>query len=105
MAWLRDTDERFERRPPDAIRLGVATAGAVLAGMWAQTQSQLDRDLFQTINGLGDGLEGVAKVFYYGFGSIWTVIAVSLLLLVLRQARMAAQTAIAGAAAWGIALL
>jgi uncharacterized membrane protein YbhN (UPF0104 family)/tRNA A-37 threonylcarbamoyl transferase component Bud32 len=105
MAWLRETDERFERRPPDAVRLVVAAIGVVLAGMWAQTQSQLDRNLFQVVNALGDGLEGVAKVFYYGFGSIWTVLGVSLVLLVLRQVRTATQVAIAGTATWGIALL
>ncbi len=105
MVWLRDTDERFERRPPDAIRLVVAGIGVVLAGMWAQTQSSLDRNLFQVVNAVGDGLEGLAKFFYYGFGSIWTVLGVTLLLLVLRQARVALQVAIAGAATWGIALL
>lgn len=105
MAWLRETDERFERRTPDAVRLGFAVALLVLAGLWAQSQSQLDRNLFQVVNGLGDGFLGPAKFFYYGFGSIWTVLGVTLLLLVLRQVRIATQVVIAGAAAWGIALL
>lgn len=105
MAWLRPTDERFERRPPDAVRLGVAIAGAVLAGLWAQSQSTFDANLFQPINGLGNGLESYAKFFVYGFGSIWTVLGVALLLLIVRQVRMAGQTAIAGAAAWGIAAI
>jgi uncharacterized membrane protein YbhN (UPF0104 family)/membrane-associated phospholipid phosphatase len=103
MAWLRETDERFERRTPDAVRLVVAILGAVLAGMWAQTQSQLDTNLFQPVNALGNGLESYAKFFFYGFGSIWTVLGISLLLLVVRQVRMAAETAIAGAAAWALA--
>ena len=103
MAWLRETDERFERRTPDAVRLVIAVIGTVLAGMWAQTQSQIDTNLFQPINVLGNGLESYAKFFFYGFGSIWTVLGVCLLLLVARQVRMATQTAIAGAAAWGVA--
>jgi len=104
MAWLRETDERFERRPPDVVRLVVAAIGVILAGMWAQTQSQIDTNLFQPVNALGNGLESYAKFFYYGFGSIWTVIGVALLLLIFRQTRMAFQAAIAGAAAWGIAI-
>ena len=103
MAWLRETDERFERRTPDAVRLVVAILGVVLGGMWAQTQSQLDTNLFQPINALGNGLESYAKFFFYGFGSIWTVLGISLLLLVVRQIRMAAETAIAGGAAWALA--
>ena len=40
--------------------------------------SQLDTNLFQPINGLlGNGLESYAKFFYYGFGSIWTVLGVA----------------------------
>jgi uncharacterized membrane protein YbhN (UPF0104 family) len=105
MAWLRPTDEQFERRPPDAVRLTIAVIGAVLAGMWAQTQSSFDANLFQPINALGNGLESYAKFFVYGFGTIWTVLGIALLLLLVRQVRMAAQTAIAGAAAWGIATL
>jgi uncharacterized membrane protein YbhN (UPF0104 family)/membrane-associated phospholipid phosphatase len=105
MAWLRETDERFERRTPDAVRLGFAIVVTVMAGLWAQTASQLDTNLFQPINALGNGLESYAKFFYYGFGSIWTVLGLALLLLLLRQTRIATQTAIAGVAAWGVALL
>ena len=47
MAWIRDTDEKAQRRPADIALLGVAGLAAVLAGMWAQTQSSVNANLFR----------------------------------------------------------
>ena len=100
----RPTNTSSAEHPTPSVS-GSAIAVTVLAGLWAQTASQLDTNLFQPINALGNGLESYAKFFYYGFGSIWTVLGLALLLLLARQMRIATQTAIAGASAWGIALL
>ena len=104
MAWIRDTDERAERRAPDVVRLIAATIGVVLAGMWAQTQSSIDGNLFATLNDLGGDLVDVAKGVY-ALGSIWAVLALALVLLITRHVRMSWQIALAGAVAWGLALL
>src|SRR6476620_2323654 len=47
--------------------------------------------------GLGKGI--------YALGSIWPVLAVAVLLLVLRQFRIAVYAVLAGAGAWGLSLL
>ena len=73
--------------------------------MWAQTASQLDTNLFQPINALGNGLESYAKFFYYGFGSIWTVLGLALLLLLLRQMRIATRDRDRRSVRLGVALL
>ena len=72
--------------------------------MWAQTQSSIDGNLFATLNDLGGDLVDVAKGVY-ALGSIWAVLALALVLLITRHVRMSWQTALAGAVAWGLALL
>jgi len=104
MAWVRDTDERAKRRGLDVVRLVAASVGFAVAGMWAQTQSSVDLNLFATLNSLGNEFLDVAKVLY-ALGSIWTVLVLALVLVVARHLRIAAQVALAGAAAWGVALL
>jgi uncharacterized membrane protein YbhN (UPF0104 family)/membrane-associated phospholipid phosphatase len=104
VTWIRDTDERALRRPSDLALLVVSAVLALLAGFWAQTQSTVDVNLFRTLNDLAGNMVGLAKGIY-ALGSIWAVLAVTAVLLVLRQLRVAAYAAIAGAGAWGLALL
>jgi uncharacterized membrane protein YbhN (UPF0104 family)/membrane-associated phospholipid phosphatase len=104
VTWIRDTDERAPRRPSDLALLVVSAVLALLAGFWAQTQSTVDVNLFRTLNDLAGNMVGLAKGIY-ALGSIWAVLAVTAVLLVLRQLRVAAYAAIAGAGAWGLALL
>ena len=77
---------------------------ALLVGFWAQTQSSVNVNLFRALNGLSGNMVGLAKGVY-ALGSIWAVLAVALVLLVLRQLRVAVYTVVAGAGAWGLALL
>jgi uncharacterized membrane protein YbhN (UPF0104 family)/membrane-associated phospholipid phosphatase len=104
MAWIRNTAEPTERRPVDIARLVFCGVSVVVLGVWAQSQSAVDVNLFDTINGLGDNMVGVAKALY-ALGSIWALLAVAVGLLALRQPSVALRVAIAGGAAWGVALL
>jgi uncharacterized membrane protein YbhN (UPF0104 family)/membrane-associated phospholipid phosphatase len=104
MTWIRDTDEQARRRPSDIALLAVSTVLALLVGFWAQTQSTVNLNLFRTLNDLAGDMVGLAKAGY-ALGSIWAVIAVTAVLLVLRQFRVAVYAALAGAGAWGLALL
>src|SRR5215813_8909465 len=104
MAWIRDTDERAERRPADLALLLLAGTLAVVAGLWAQTQSIVNLNLFRTLNDLSGNMDGLAKAIY-ALGSIWAVLAVGVLLLALRAVRVAWHGVLAGAGAWGLALL
>jgi uncharacterized membrane protein YbhN (UPF0104 family)/membrane-associated phospholipid phosphatase len=104
VTWIRDTDERARRRPSDIAMLAVSSLFALLAGMWAQTESNVDLNLFRTINDLSGNMVGLAKAIY-ALGSIWAVLVIALLLLALRQVRVAWHAALAGGAAWGLALL
>ncbi|MET0627001.1 MAG: lysylphosphatidylglycerol synthase domain-containing protein [Acidimicrobiia bacterium] len=104
MTWIRDTGEPVERRGTDIVRLVACGIGVVVTGMWAQTQSSINLNLFHVVNGLTDDLEGVAKVLY-ALGSIWAVLVVAVLLLAFRQLAAAWRVALAGVAAWGIAEL
>ena len=104
MAWIRDTDEKAQRRPADIALLVVAGIAAVLTGMWAQTQSSVNANLFNTLNDLSGNMVGLAKAVY-ALGSIWAALAVTVVLLVARQVRAAWHGALAAAVAWGIAEL
>jgi uncharacterized membrane protein YbhN (UPF0104 family) len=104
VTWIRDTDERAHRRPADVALLIVSAVLALLVGFWAQTQSTVNVNLFRTLNALGDDAIGLAKAVY-ALGSIWAVLAVALVLVVLRQLRVALYAVVAGAGAWGLALL
>ena len=104
MAWIRDTDEKAQRRPADIAMLVVAGILAVLVGLWAQTQSTVNANLFATVNDLSGNMVGLAKAIY-ALGSIWAVLAVTVVLLVTRQVRVAWHGALAAAVAWGIAEL
>ena len=81
MAWIRDTDEKAQRRPADIAMLVVAGILAVLVGLWAQTQSTVNANLFATVNDLSGNMVGLAKAVY-ALGSIWAVLAVTVVLLV-----------------------
>ena len=92
------------RRPSDIAMLVVASVLALLAGLWAQTESSVNVNLFRTFNDLSGNMEGLAKGIY-ALGSIWAVVAVTVVLLFARQVRAAWHGAIAGAGAWSLALL
>jgi len=104
MAWIRDTDEQARRRPGDVALLVVAGILALVAGLWAQTQSTVNLNLFRTLNDLSSNMVGLAKGVY-ALGSIWAVLAVGVVLLAVRAVRVAWHGVLAGAGAWGLALL
>jgi uncharacterized membrane protein YbhN (UPF0104 family)/membrane-associated phospholipid phosphatase len=104
VAWVRDTDEKAQRGPADIALLLVAGLLALLAGVWAQTQSSVDLNLFRTLNDLSGNMVGLAKALY-ALGSIWAVLAVGLVLLAVRASRVAWHGVLAGAGAWALALL
>jgi hypothetical protein len=104
VAWIRDTDETAQRQPADLALLGVAAIAVLLTGLWAQTESNVNLNLFKTLNDLSGNMEGLAEAIY-ALGSIWAALAVTVLLLVARQVRVAWHGALAAAAAWGIAEL
>jgi uncharacterized membrane protein YbhN (UPF0104 family)/membrane-associated phospholipid phosphatase len=84
--------------------LVAAATLAVLAGMWAQTQSSIDLNLFDTLNDLAGNMVGLVQGLY-ALGSIWAVLVVTAGLLLLRAPRAAWHGALAGAGAWAIAEL
>src|SRR5215475_5813268 len=84
--------------------LVVASTSVVLAGLWAQTQSSLDLNLFATLNGLAGNMVGIGQAFY-ALGSIWAVLIVGAGLFLLHARRAAWHAVLAGAVAWGIAEL
>jgi glycosyltransferase 2 family protein len=102
VAWIRETDEKAQRRPADIALLVVAGLAAVFAGLWAQTQSSVNLNLFKTLNDLSGNMVGLAKGIY-ALGSIWAALAVTLVLLLTRQLRAAWHGALAAAVAWAIA--
>ena len=61
MSWIRNTHETGERRPIDTWRLGFCGLTVVLLGVWAQSQSAINVDLFTPINGLGDDMVGLGE--------------------------------------------
>ena len=72
------------RRPSDIAMLGIASVLALLMGLWAQTQSTVNINLFRTFNDLSGNMEGLAKGIY-ALGSIWAVLAVTAVLLLARR--------------------
>ena len=92
MSWIRNTQEAGDRRPIDIWRLGFCGLTVVLLGVWAQSQSAINVDLFTPINGLGDDMVGLAKAVY-ALGSIWAALAVVVLLLVGRLPMLALRVA------------
>ena len=104
MAWIRETDEQATRRPSDIALLVVAGILAVLTGMWSQTQSTVNANLFNTLNDLSGNMVGLAEGIY-ALGSIWAALVVTVVLLIARQVRAAWHGALAAAVAWGIAEL
>ena len=74
MAWIRETDEKAQRRPADIALLAVAGVLAVLTGMWAQTQSSVNVNLFNTLNSLSGNMVGLSKGIY-ALGSVWAASA------------------------------
>jgi uncharacterized membrane protein YbhN (UPF0104 family)/membrane-associated phospholipid phosphatase len=104
MPWIRNAAEPADRRPIDVARLVVGCVGVVVLGVWAQSQSSIDVNLFEPINQLGPNMLGLTKAVY-ALGSIWFAIALVLLLTVFRQFTIALRVGIAAGAAWGIAEL
>jgi uncharacterized membrane protein YbhN (UPF0104 family)/membrane-associated phospholipid phosphatase len=104
VTWIRDTDEPARRRPADIALLVVSGILALLVGFWAQTESSVNLNLFRTLNDLSGNAVGLAKAVY-ALGSIWAVLAVTLVLVLLRQFRVAVHAVVAGAGAWGLAIL
>jgi glycosyltransferase 2 family protein len=102
VAWIRNTGEPPERRPTDYAWLVVGSVGAAVVGIWAQSQSAIDLNIYKPINDLSDALDGPAKVFL-ALGSIFSVAVVAVLLLVFRQIGVAWRVALAGGLAWGVA--
>ncbi len=104
MTWIKGAEDPPERRPTDLVRVAVGIGGLAFAGLWAQSESSLDTNLFATVNDFPNSLQGVADALY-ALGSYWAVIAVALVALLLRRWPVALHVAIAGAIAWGIAEL
>jgi uncharacterized membrane protein YbhN (UPF0104 family) len=104
MSWIRDTDPHPRRRPSDVALLVVSSISALMVGFWAQTESTVNLNLFRTLNDLSGNMVGLAKALY-ALGSIWVVLAVTGALLVGRQLRVALYSVLAGAGAFGVALL
>jgi uncharacterized membrane protein YbhN (UPF0104 family)/membrane-associated phospholipid phosphatase len=91
-----------EHRGGDVARLLVGALGVLMAGIWAQTASNVDTNLFKVVNDLPSSLEGLADALV-ALGTIWCVLAVVVLLLVLRRFPAARDAGIAGIGAWLIA--
>ena len=102
MAWIRSTTEPPARRPVDIARLAVGGVGVAVAGVWAQTSSSIDVNLFRVVNDLPNGLDGLGRALN-ALGSIWAVAAVALAFLAFRHTNVALRAALAGAGAWGVA--
>jgi uncharacterized membrane protein YbhN (UPF0104 family)/membrane-associated phospholipid phosphatase len=95
-------EANVDHRGGDVARLVVGALGVVMAGIWAQTSSRVDTNLFRVVNDLPDSLQGLADALV-ALGTIWCVLAVVVLLLVLRRFPAARDAGIAGIAAWLIA--
>ena len=78
--------------------------GVAVVGLWAQSQSSIDLNLFHTVNSLADDMNGLARAVF-ALGSIFAVVVVAAALLLLRRTRVALHVALAGAGAWAIAEL
>jgi len=103
MAWIRDSAEPGERQPLDIVWLVLGAVGVVVLGIWAQARTDVDANLFRAINSFPDGLRGPARVLY-ALGSIWAVAGAAVVLLMLRRWQVALRVAVAGVAAWAVAL-
>lgn len=93
-----------ERRPGDIARAVLAVIGTFIVGIWAQSQTSLDANLAVVVNGIGDGLEGLADALL-ALGTLWAGVVVVVVLLALRRPRVALSVGIAGLVAWVIATL
>ena len=77
----------------------IGVVGVVLTGMWAQTASDVDSNLFSTVNALPNAFEGLANFLTF-LGSLWFVGIVVLVLLLARWFPAARDVALAGGGAW-----
>jgi uncharacterized membrane protein YbhN (UPF0104 family)/membrane-associated phospholipid phosphatase len=107
MSWIRRAHEAPERRPIDLVRLVVGGFGVVLLGMWAQTQTTVNANLFEVVNDLPNSFEDAAN-WLYALGSIWAVAAITLITAVFairttHHWRLTVTVALGGAGAWLIA--
>src|SRR5215211_6458248 len=102
MSWIRNTTEPAGRRPLDVARLILCGLSVVVVGVWAQSQSTIDLDLFSTINNLAGNMVGLAKG-PFALGSPWAALAVVAVLLLLRAPAVALRVGLAAGAALCIA--
>ena len=91
-----------ERRPSDVAVFVIGVVGVVLTGMWAQTASDVDSNLFSVVNALPNAFEGLANLLTF-LGSLWFVGIVVLALLLARWLPAARDVALAGGGAWLLA--
>jgi uncharacterized membrane protein YbhN (UPF0104 family)/tRNA A-37 threonylcarbamoyl transferase component Bud32 len=101
MTWIRNASEPAERRPIDTVRMLVCGVGFVVLGVWAQSQSSIDVNLFTPINSLSGNMVGLAKALY-ALGSVWAALAIVVFLLALRFPGIALRVTLAAGAAWGV---
>jgi uncharacterized membrane protein YbhN (UPF0104 family) len=101
MSWIRAADEERERRPADLARCAVGVLGVATAGLWADAGTDISARLVEFFNGLPDALDGAAHALI-ALGSVWAVLAITLLLLALRRVVPALTVLVAGLAALGI---
>ena len=57
MGWIRETDDKPDRRPTDVLKLVAAVSGTAVVGVWAQSQSAVDIDLFRVLNETADNVK------------------------------------------------
>ena len=105
MAWIRDTDEKAQRRPADIALLVVAGILAVLVGHVGADPVDRQRSTSSTRSTTCPGTWSAWPRRIYALGSIWAALAVTVVLLVDPPGRVAWHGALAAAVAWGIAEL
>ena len=82
----------------------VGVVGVAVAGVWAQAGSGIDVNLLRAFNDLTSNITTLGKAVY-GVGSIWVVVATVVALVLFGHRSVAARALLAGASAWGIAVL
>ena len=93
------------RRPGDAILLTFALMAFVILAVRAGEVTVIGHNVFQLVNGLPDGLNGIFS-FLYNFGALWiAAVAAGLALLVRRNVLLALSLGLSGVTAWALAQL
>ncbi|MFI5046297.1 MAG: lysylphosphatidylglycerol synthase domain-containing protein [Acidimicrobiia bacterium] len=104
MSWVRTVSEPPVRRTVDITKFATAVVALVVAGIYAQAQTQVDVSFYAPLNQLTDSLDGLFR-FWYVLGSPWAILVVVLGLLALRQWDVALRAGAASGIAWGAAAL